>query len=783
VSRALTLAVVLLGGLAAPLLAQNAVIRGRVMAPGVGTPVSGADVIVSGTARRAETDSTGWFELRDLAPGSVELLIREPGYEPARVRLSLAPGEVKTLSVLLVPATPIVDPITVTATRDPRSLSSVAAAVSVADSQAIQSDRTVGLDESLRMMPGVQARSRYGTDDVNLGIRGSAARGRQAVRGVAVLLDGVPLSEPDGAARLDLIELAAARQVEVVRGPVSALYAGSASGVVNVISRSGHDSPGVTLQAQGGSYGFEKYVGQAGAVIDTGQGSVYLAGSYTKADNYRAHSAGSVARGLLRTDFHFPSRTDLTLDAEGSRLDTDLPGSLNQTQFDANPDAAAPSAVSLGFGRADSRYRAGARLVQGLGASGNTEASAYGYYGGRTLYFPTQRWIVDLNFQRTQVGARYRAARVGGAALELAAGVDYDHVHGTDQRWTNSGGLPSSLLDRGTDAISSLGIYGQGDWRVSRSVDLTLGLRYDAVSYGFTSSFPGMIPAQDTTFDQWSPKLTGSWQAGSKSLAYASIARGFEVPAVGELSASPGAALSTTLHPKTLWNYEVGARGMVGPTLRFDAAVFYADVDGEFVPVNSNGVSLPENASQSRNVGIELGVIWLAARWLDVSATYTFSDFRLLDYATTVTDSAGNAQPVVYNDKQMPTIPQSRITADIVTRPLAALSLGMQFEWQSQMYVETGNQEVGVTYFHPPPSPPGTIVAVPFRAVPARALVQLNGRYQWGPVGVFASIDNLFGTVYTANVVANDLNGAYYEAGSGTWVSLGASVSLWPSAH
>lgn len=774
---------VLLSGLAAPLVAQNATIRGRVTAPGVDAPVPGADVSVAGTARRTETDSTGWFELRDLAPGTVAIMVREPGYQAVTIHVTLAAGEVRTLSVYLTPVTPLIDPITVTATRDPRSLSSVASAVSVADSQAIRSDRTVGLDETLRMMPGVQARSRYGTDDINLGIRGSAARARQAVRGVAVLLDGVPLSEPDGVARLDLIELGAARQIEVVRGPVSALYAGSSNGVVNVISRSGYDSPGVTLQAQGGSYGFQKYFGQAGAVIDTGQGSVYLAGSYTNSDNYRQHSAGSVARGLLRTDYRFPSRTVLTLDAEGSRLDTDLPGSLTQAQFDADPDAAAPSAVSLGFARADTRYRAGARLVQGLDASGNTEASAYGYYGGRTLYFPTQRWIVDLNFQRTQVGARYRAAQVGGAALELAAGVDYDHVHGSDQRWTNTGGMADSLLDRGTDAISSLGIYGQGSWRASRTVDLTLGIRYDAVSYGFTSSFPGKVPAQDTTYDQWSPKLTGSWQAGANTLAYASIARGFEVPAVGELSASPGAALGTTLHPKTLWNYEVGARGMVGPSLRYDAAVFYADVDGEFVPVNSNGVSLPENASQSRNVGIELGVTWLAARWLDVSATYTFSDFRLLDYATTVTDSAGNAQPVVYNDNQMPTIPQSRITAEIVTRPLTALSLGMQFEWQSQMYVETGNQEVGVTYFHPPPTPPGTIVAVPFRAVPARALVQLNGRYQWGPVGVFASIDNLFGTVYTANVVANDLSGAYYEAGSGIWMSLGASVSLWPSAH
>jgi len=97
-------------------------------------------------------------------------------------------------------------------------------------------------------MPGLQVASRYGgMEDVRIGIRGSASRGGVAPRGLAVLLDGIPLTEPDGVARLDLIELAAARQIEVVRGPVSALYAGSPGGVVNVVSRTGRDSRGISV--------------------------------------------------------------------------------------------------------------------------------------------------------------------------------------------------------------------------------------------------------------------------------------------------------------------------------------------------------------------------------------------------------------------------------------------------------------------------------------------------------------------------------------------------------
>lgn len=170
--------------------------------------------------------------------------MRLVGFGPAVVVLQVDTLAVMEVDIPLEPVPTTLDPIVTSATRYARSLSQVAAAVSVADTSAIGRDRTVGLHETLRMMPGVQVASRYGTDDAKIGIRGSAARSGLAVRGVAVLLDGVPLTEPDGVARLDLIELAASRQVEVFRGPVSALYAGSPSGVVNVVSRTGRDSRG-----------------------------------------------------------------------------------------------------------------------------------------------------------------------------------------------------------------------------------------------------------------------------------------------------------------------------------------------------------------------------------------------------------------------------------------------------------------------------------------------------------------------------------------------------------
>src|SRR3990172_3013831 len=72
------------------------------------------------------------------------------------------------------------------------------------------------LDEALVRLAGVVAQSR-GTFalDTRLVVRGSGARAAFGVRGVTVLLDGVPQTLPDGQAGLGQVDMAALSSVEV----------------------------------------------------------------------------------------------------------------------------------------------------------------------------------------------------------------------------------------------------------------------------------------------------------------------------------------------------------------------------------------------------------------------------------------------------------------------------------------------------------------------------------------------------------------------------------------
>ena len=135
-----------------------------------------------------------------------------------------------------------------------------------------------GLDEALSRVPGVIAQSRYGTSDIRLMIRGYGARGAGdrsnsgTSRGVRVLLDGFPETEPDGRTALDQLDLATAEAVEVMRSNASSLWGNAAGGVVNVITVPSMTVPSYEFQPIFGGFGLARYAARTSMPIGGGTG-------------------------------------------------------------------------------------------------------------------------------------------------------------------------------------------------------------------------------------------------------------------------------------------------------------------------------------------------------------------------------------------------------------------------------------------------------------------------------------------------------------------------------
>src|ERR1041384_4624359 len=130
-------------------------------------------------------------------------------------------------------------PTTVSVTRAELPLAKVPLAVQTVDRQAINRARpTWGLDEALAVVPGVYAANRYKfSQDQRISIRGFGARSAFAVRGIKILIDGIPQTLPDGQGQLTNLELGEVDRIEVLRGSASALFGNASGGVISIWTR------------------------------------------------------------------------------------------------------------------------------------------------------------------------------------------------------------------------------------------------------------------------------------------------------------------------------------------------------------------------------------------------------------------------------------------------------------------------------------------------------------------------------------------------------------------
>ena len=86
-----------------------------------------------------------------------------------------------------------------------------------------------------------------------------------------MLIDGLPITEPDGQTQLDDLDLGAIERIEVLRGPAGALYGNAAGGVIQFFTEDAPPVPTAEAILTGGSYGFGKYQLKGGGRTEKAQ--------------------------------------------------------------------------------------------------------------------------------------------------------------------------------------------------------------------------------------------------------------------------------------------------------------------------------------------------------------------------------------------------------------------------------------------------------------------------------------------------------------------------------
>ncbi|MBC8022220.1 MAG: TonB-dependent receptor plug domain-containing protein, partial [Burkholderiales bacterium] len=154
-------------------------------------------------------------------------------------------------AVLGEPAPVVLETVVVTGTRAEARAFDVPGAITAVDADTIAAaGPQVNLSEALSRVPGITALNRQNySQDLQLSIRGFGSRSTFGIRGVRLIVDGIPATMPDGQGQASNVSLTSASRVEVLRGPLALLYGNAAGGVVQVFTQAGAATPTATLSA------------------------------------------------------------------------------------------------------------------------------------------------------------------------------------------------------------------------------------------------------------------------------------------------------------------------------------------------------------------------------------------------------------------------------------------------------------------------------------------------------------------------------------------------------
>ncbi|MBR2515466.1 MAG: TonB-dependent receptor [Halomonas sp.] len=671
-------------------------------------------------------------------------------------------GAVVTSPVLAQPnadaEAAVLPTVAVSAPRLARELYATPAAVSTLEREDIaQGQQGVRLDESLTRVPGVFLQNRDNfAQGQRIAVRGFGARAPFGVRGITVMVDGIPYTLPDGQAQLDAIDLNSAERIEVIRGPSSVLYGNAAGGVIDVTTADGRDNPGTRLSVGAGSDGYQKVALQQGGA--QGDWSHHVSLSALNVDGYREQS--STEKYLLNAKLRRELGSERALTAIINLLEnprSEDPGALNASEVSNGRHQAAPNALAL-----DARQQVDQQLI-GLQYEDLTAGPGEFYLKGfiaRRDFEQQLPFVGDsrLGYQRDYVGASseyHHDITLGSLPLNYIVGADVARQE--DERFRNQVNAQGSVGEQSaaeTQTATSTGVFAQGDLALTEQVTLSLGARFDRVELKVDDRyFEDGDQSGERTFNEWSGSAGLSYRYRPQHQVYINTGTAFETPTFTEFANPAGGGFNPAVEPQKAWNREVGLRGYMAPlAMDYDLALFSVRVRDELVPFDEGGRTFYQNAGDTNRDGLELAVGWQLADQWRLDSALTLARYEFDRFATPSERFDGNRIPGLPEQTWM-----NQLTWQGVDERFATL----ETQYVGDLVADNANETKIDSYW----------------------LVNLRVGDGWQLGGdtrlnAYLGVRNLFDETYYDNVRLNGTFGRYYEPAPGRSVYGGVELSF-----
>ena len=666
-----------------------------------------------------------------------------------------------------------IDVMSVTATREERASKEVPAAISVIDGERLESARMFNITDALSDTPGVLINSKNGGYDARLIIRGAGLKANYGIREIMMLRDGVPITDPDSFTRLDFIDTQDIERVEVTKGPGNIYAVGSAGGTIQLISKSVFDTTGTKVKLGLGTEGTNNLHVRSGHTFgDDEEQAIAVTFSHRATDNdWRAWNEFQSDQFSVKHGIFFDDETTLETELSYTRSDLNLPGSLNEAQYELYKDTGEVSDNNSAFKHSarDSRiWFFNSRLEKNMGAL-TYKPRLYANYWSH--FHPVTGRINDTNGV-TIIGTDQEFTydhNLWGAS-QLVAGLTLKQDKNNDSkkyRYADVATIPSgritstlsndkgSLMETETGKNTVLGMFFQESMRPTDRWLIDAGFRVDTIkidntvneieAYSFSQgqyvTGAGILNL-DKEFNLFSANVGASYKLSDTTNVFANIAQGDQVPFGSELESNPD------LKAATVRNIEVGLKGRA-LSWQYDTSVYFITADDEVISGLEDGQTIFQNAGKTEKKGLEFAgskqVINSAATgdmWLGLN--YAYSHYRY-DQLAEIIRVAGVPTAFDRSGNQLAYVPEQQYSVFASWEHASGWKARLQSDTWGEYFLDSANSEKFEGY---------------------QFITSLNVAYDTGAHSVSANIQNLTDKRYAVEVKKDSRGDKSYTPGA-----------------
>ena len=599
----------LLGG---NLLAQE--LQFKVLNGNTKEPLQNVQVFLDGIFMIA-SDQDGNFSIPNQLT-SRSFKVQKDGFVTRYIQL----GSENAVQILyLIPAVELLSEVIVRSGSIPQTIQKTPASINVVNAADFSRTDATNILESFNNVPGIYVNQ--GALNTNkIAIRGIGARSQYSTNRIQSYYDGIPIATAEGDLTLDDFDQESVERIEIIKGPTSSIYGAGLGGSINLFSKAfSKEKNQAKVSSQFGSFNTFKQVIQASTTNENA--SLFATVSNLNSDGYRENGNYNRKSALVNGSIKTSEKGKFTFLANFTKLKAFIPSSLNEENFNNNPQIADVAwGKSQGYESYDRGILGGSYTNFLYDKFSNTTSVFVSFRDG---YEPRPFDILKEN--RISAGVRTRfnlQTTLFKRPSEISFGGEYYnewYEMGTFKNlykdFPNQGSVLGKRLSSNEQDRSYTNFFGQINFALAEKWNMELGLNVNTTRYSLNDLFTEDAINQTGNYQFetiLSPRIGTSYEIASGKNIYASVSQGFSTPNVAE-TLTPEGQINTNLTPETGTNFEMGFKGnWLKKRLYTEVALFSIQIENllvakrvgedQFVGINAgttnhNGIEFLANYS------------------------------------------------------------------------------------------------------------------------------------------------------------------------------------------